>query len=188
MAAKKLPDQAWLRQRLEYDRETGFLTWKARPVSDFKGQREQVLWNGHYAGKMAGGISHHRHTDYVTIAIAGSRYLAHRIIWKMETGDEPPEVDHRDNDGTHNWFSNLRGATKTKNMQNSRKRSQNKTFKGVRFVQGGWQARITVNKKTHHLGSFRSAEEAHAAYCAAAREHFGEFANFGHSLPQSTLP
>lgn len=40
----------------------------------------------------------------------------------------------------------------------------------------GWCAHIRDHGKARHLGTFRTAEEAHAAYVAAAKEVFGEFA------------
>jgi hypothetical protein len=39
-----------------------------------------------------------------------------------------------------------------------------------------WIAQIGHNKQHFFLGSFDTPEQAHAAYCEAAREHFGEFA------------
>jgi hypothetical protein len=52
-------------------------------------------------------------------------------------------------------------------------------FRGVYRKGEKWQAQIKVSKRTVHLGSFQSPEEAHAAYLAAARAHFGEFAREG---------
>jgi hypothetical protein len=42
-----------------------------------------------------------------------------------------------------------------------------------------WRAEITVNGKTYKLGSYPTPEEAHAAYCAKAKELHGEFARTG---------
>jgi hypothetical protein len=44
---------------------------------------------------------------------------------------------------------------------------------------GKWQARIRVNGRVQHLGLFVDIEDAHAAYCAAAKLAYGEFANGG---------
>lgn len=49
----------------------------------------------------------------------------------------------------------------------------------ARFIDkrdGRWYSRITINGKHIHLGRFDTAEEAHAAYVAASREAYGEFA------------
>jgi hypothetical protein len=39
-----------------------------------------------------------------------------------------------------------------------------------------WQAQITHNKKVTYLGCFHTKEEAHSAYCDAAKRLPGEFA------------
>lgn len=41
-----------------------------------------------------------------------------------------------------------------------------------------YRAFISINGKNKHLGMFTTPEAAHAAYCAAALERFGEFAKF----------
>jgi hypothetical protein len=73
-------------------------------------------------------------------------------------------------------------ATDAQNRGNLSKRVNNTSgFKGVTYCDEAgrrrrWQAQITVNYKLLHLGRFFTREEAHAAYCRAAKEHFGEFA------------
>ena len=54
---------------------------------------------------------------------------------------------------------------------------------GVFRWRGHWSSAIRVNRKLIHLGTFDTPEAAHAAYVAAAKEHFGEFANPGHAAP-----
>lgn len=41
---------------------------------------------------------------------------------------------------------------------------------------GKYQAQIKVNYRSIYLGLFPTARAAHAAYIAAARKYFGEFA------------
>jgi hypothetical protein len=44
---------------------------------------------------------------------------------------------------------------------------------------GKWRACIYINGKRKHLGCFNNKDDAFAAYCEAAKELHGEFANFG---------
>lgn len=115
----------------------------------------------------------------VEIKLDGKSVLAHRIAWKIMTGDDPPDlVDHENRQDTDNRWDNLRLATHSQNMQN-RSVVNNKTtgLKGVFFIETSkrFRAYISVNKKRIHLGTYATKEEAHAAYCAAAKAHFGEF-------------
>lgn len=67
-------------------------------------------------------------------------------------------------------------------MRNTGKRSTNKSgYKGVywRADMGTWRAAITIDYKRVSLGYFDTPEQAHAAYCKAALELHGDFANFG---------
>lgn len=100
--------------------------------------------------------------------------LMHRMI----LGFPILEVDHADTNGLNNQRSNLRKATKTQNQQNQLKPVTPKTsqFKGVSKTRFGWVAHIGLNRRTIHLGSFRTEVDAALAYNEAARKHFGEFA------------
>ncbi len=58
----------------------------------------------------------------------------------------------------------------------------NKTgYKGVSYNKSGrkFSARISIHKKVIGLGTYDDAESAHHAYCKAAKELHGEFANTG---------
>lgn len=91
------------------------------------------------------------------------------------------QVDHRDRNGLNNTRANLRLATQSQNLQNSKRYRSNTTgFKGVCFFKpmGKFQSRITVNGVRKCLGYFDSAVEAGAAYQEAALQYHGEFARF----------
>jgi hypothetical protein len=101
--------------------------------------------------------------------------LMHRLIM----GVAHMHVDHRDGDGLNNRRTNLRLCTRSQNLGNSRCAPRNTSgFKGVRFNRriGRYYAQICVDHRSTYLGSYVTAEEAHAAYVRAAREKFGAFA------------
>lgn len=112
--------------------------------------------------------------------VGGDSLLAHRVIWKLVTGEDPNhlQVDHLDGDRTNNAWHNLRLATNTDNGFNRGRQSNNKSgFKGVSLhVQGRWVARIRSRGVDKHIGLFDTPEEAHAAYVEAAERLHGEFA------------
>jgi HNH endonuclease/AP2 domain len=116
---------------------------------------------------------------YRRITIKGRIYQAHQLAWLYMTGKWCSRViDHRDGDPSNNRWANLRRATISQNNANRRIHRNNKCgFKGVvRNHIGRWCAAIYKDGRRYHLGSFATPEEAHAAYVAAARKLFGEFA------------
>jgi len=100
----------------------------------------------------------------------------HRLIMN------PPEnlvVDHRNGDGLDNRRENLRLATKSQNLFNSRKRKNTSSqFIGVSFDKrsGLWVAYIGLCRKKIFLGYFKNEIDAAKAYDAAAKIYHGEFA------------
>lgn len=109
-----------------------------------------------------------------------SMALMHRLI--LDVTDSSINVDHRNGIRHDNQRHNLRTCTKAQNSWN-RPAQQNNTsgYKGVsrHTNTGKWQAIIGHNGARLNLGLFESAEAAHAAYCAKARELHGEYANTG---------
>lgn len=147
---------------LSYDPTTGIFEWKE---------------TGRGRKKRAGNINN---TGYRRISVGRMSYLAHRLAWFITYGYWPKGLlDHVNGDRDDNRIANLRECNRAQNMANSCKRSDNSSgFKGVSRDGDGWRAYIN----TRYLGHFSSIEEAHAAYCAAAREHFGEFFNPGQEI------
>ena len=174
------------RQLLEYDPETGTLRWKPRPSSMFNGEHAAAmcaLWNSRYAGKEAGCVTEVKPGQrYRMVTLFRKHYYAHRLALLIVNGEWPPDlVDHRDGDGLHNAFANLRPATPLQNAANQRRRSNNASgFKGVvRLKNNKFAAKIKSRGKLHYLGLFPTGELAHAAYVEAAERLHGEFASAG---------
>jgi hypothetical protein len=155
----------YVRSVLDYNPETGVLTWKKCP------RQPQLI------GKPAG---YHRPNGKIIINIKFRYYLAHRLIWLIMTGEWPTTgIDHRDHDGSNNRWNNLRLATQSQNIANAvRSRRNTSGFKGVHFFKktGRYQAYVgSVRNKRENLGYFDTAEEAFAAYCKRAKELYGDF-------------
>ena len=102
--------------------------------------------------------------------------LMHRLI--MNT-PECMNTDHANHDTLDNRKHNLRVCTKSQNMMNRRKQSNN--LSGVTGVYLGknnkkWRASIMVNRKNKHLGYFYNIKEAINCRKQAELKYFGEFA------------
>ena len=108
----------------------------------------------------------------------------HRELWEHLYGRIPfgMQVDHKSHgavSGLDNRRTNLRLAVETLNAANQRRRSDNTSgHKGVSFdvARGKWFAYINCGGQRTRLGFHASVLDAAAAYNAAAREMFGEFA------------
>ncbi len=149
-----------LRAVLRYDMDTGEFAWRVAQGSAVPGRR---------AGTING-------KGYRLIRIDGVVYSAHRLAWLYVRGEWPVRhIDHIDCNKLNSAFSNLREATNSQNMANAPLRCDNTSgFKGVtrRSHAKSWEARVGGT----HIGFFKTATEAHAAYVAKARELYGEFA------------
>lgn len=98
-------------------------------------------------------------------------YMA-RFILKSNA----PHIDHRDHNCLNNQKHNLRPCSALNNHQNRLPQKHSSIFKGVSAHGKVWDARIRVNRKLVHLGSFKDPYFAAKAYDKAALRYFGEFA------------
>jgi hypothetical protein len=159
-----------LREVLSYDPLTGEFRWK------IKTGRVCI-------GQISGSVSNQ---GYKNIRIDGTAYRASRLAFLYMIGRFPDfEVDHADSDPSNDTWANVREATRSQNIANTKRRSDNTSgFKSVCWSRAlrKWYARIHVNNKEIWLGAFVTPAEAHAAYLAAAIKHFGEFACDGREV------
>lgn len=175
---------AQLRAILDYNPETGEFRWKQRTPEMFAcgampSRRKCNAWNGRFAGQLAGNIEVFGY-HVIHIQHNGGSYKAHRLAWLWMTGEWPEDqIDHVNGERADNRFANLREATNSQNLANSKASSRNRSgHKGVYWFAESekWRANIRVNGRLISLGLFGNKEDAAAAYEAAAKLHFGEFA------------
>lgn len=170
---KPLPSLERLQELLAYDKQSGVLIWKVKPVKS----RSDVGFNNKVGGKTANTVGR---SGYLVVGIEKKYYLSHRIIWKLMTGADPvDQVDHVDGNRLNNRWSNLRAAANGQNIQNSRIRKDNVSgVKGVHWDahRKKWRAVITVNGYQRRVGRFSDLKEAEAAMTVARAKDHGEFA------------
>lgn len=172
---RPLPSVAELERLYDYNPSTGDISFKPRFGADGFTQS----WNRRYAGKVAGCVMN---VGYLFIRVRDQTLLGHRVAWALHHGAWPEgEIDHRDRDKLNNAIANLRLSTRTQNITN-RPGTAVSGFKGVCANKGTpdrFGASIRVNGKRLWLGTYGSPEEAHAAYCGAARTYHRAFAHTG---------
>lgn len=157
--SKALLTNARLKELLSYDASSGTFKW-IRTNS-----RRKV------AGSPAG--VRHKVDGRIYIGVDGRLYKAHRLAWLYMHGTWPlGGIDHIDGNPANNAISNLRTADQSENMQNLHRphRDSSTGFLGVTRRRGRFEARISCRGDRRLLGTFDTAEEAHAAYLMAKAE------------------
>lgn len=172
MKSNKYPSKEYLDECFIYDRETGTLVWRCRPVSHFFNKKCQKIMNKRMAGKVAGTIFTSNGKSYSVVSISNKRYYAHRVCYIIEHGCLPKEkeIDHIDGNGLNNSISNIRAVSELENRKNKRMHSNNSSgYSGVCFHSGAgkWYARIQINNKQISLGLYSSKDDAALAVHAA---------------------
>ena len=158
-------DQALVNKFFNYDPVSGELSWRLPTRRTHVGDVVRSLNN----------------KGYLVVGLAGKIILVHRVIWLMQTGVFPDQVDHIDHNRTNNSWVNLREVNNSDNQKNRSKSSNNTTgVTGVSVVKstGMLKASIRVNNRTIHIGTYKSLTEAKAAR-KAAEVRYGFHTNHG---------
>lgn len=167
----------YLRELLDYDPVTGSFVWRERKLRPGF-ERIDKGWNKRFAGKPV-AKRYHRH-GHLQIQIHCKNYMAHRVAWAIFYGFWPEfDLDHKNGNPDDNWIENLRPATHSQNMCNSKLRVDNTSgVKGVSWKEKEkkWQVYITKDGKTRSLARVASFNEAVAIRQRAEAELHGEFA------------
>jgi len=170
----------YVRECLDYNPETGVLTWKNRPRNHFSSDWKWKGWNTRYSGKPAGTPASN---GYLQIVFKPRFLQAHRLAWLISSGKWPAfQIDHINGIKTDNRISNLREATHAENCMNLGLRKSNTSgVKGVFWhkVANKWAAAIGVKGKRLHLGLFEKIEDATDRIRLAREEYHADFANHG---------
>jgi hypothetical protein len=130
------------------------------------------------AGSITGVL---RPDGYVQVMVDGKIFLAHRLAWLYVHGAMPEHyIDHINGIKNDNRIENLRDVYQNVNIQNQKRAKRNRTSSsmlGVSFCNQGrnkdkpYRARIVVDHKEIHLGTFSQEQDAHAAYLDAKRKY-----------------
>jgi hypothetical protein len=152
-----------IRDYIKYNPTEGSFTW--------------IKWNGSprcIIGKPAG---YRNNLGYRIIKFNRQVYKGSHVAFFCMTGKWPQQfMDHINRDKTDDRWENLREATKSQNGAN-RAPWGISGIKGVKVsYKNTYEANLRHNGKDIYLGSYKTVEEASAAYERAAKAYHGEFA------------
>lgn len=115
---------------------------------------------------------------YAIISLGdGQKLLLHRFLLEIYDRDYSVDrcVDHKNGNSLDNRIDNLRICSQGDNMKNIKKGDN--YVCGIKWLSESqkWEAVITHNYKTIHLGNYKEFEEAVYARLKKERELFGEY-------------
>lgn len=184
-----MPSQEVVRQYLSYNPTTGFVTKNKLTREFFKTDRGYGTHLTRDAGKVVGSKNA---GGYLFASVAGTVYPLHRLIWVLMEGDIPEGmfVDHRNGIRDDNRWENIKElVTWNQNQRNAAIRSDNRIgYKGVRLLPSGrfWARTNNPEGKQFSLGTYDTAEDAHAAVMKYNVETYGKYARTGPTVRRVT--
>lgn len=156
-----------IKEDMSYNPDTGEFWWKKQNPSKTR--------------QMDAPVGIVNTCGYITVKYKKKQFLLHRLAFYFMSGTLPEDnVDHINGDRRDNRWCNLREASCEENSQN-RKTSKNSTtgLIGVKlaFSKSAFPNRtkrytacISFRQKRYYLGLFKTAKEAHLAYCKKKAE------------------
>jgi hypothetical protein len=149
-----------------FDHKDGRLYWKK--VSH---QNKQYL-----VGQEVGSI--HK-TGYRHVTWQGKIHKVHRLIYLLEHGYLPKEIDHINGDRQDNRLENLRDVTRSQNQFNKSMCKNNTSgTRGVSWHKksNAWLVRVCANGKSKSIGYFKDLELAGLVADEARSIYHGNYA------------
>jgi hypothetical protein len=157
-----------LRELVAYDPETGVLT------------RRVTLASNAQAGQPITGVVGE---GYIQCVIKGQFFLGHRLAWQLHYGVVPAgHIDHINGNRADNRICNLRLATRSENLRNSKLRRDSVSgTKGVFWsaARKRWIASFAKPDGRRFWKACQTLADAQCAVIEARTALHGQFANHG---------
>ena len=149
-----------LNEYLEYNHETGVITWKKKPSNrvNVGAEAKKLETNG-----------------YVRIGFRRVLYQAHRVAYLLYHGEWPEgDIDHINGNREDNRIANLRVVTTRENGWNRVEHREDGLIPCVLFDKrrkvNPWRTQVHANGRHINVGQFPIKEEAIAARDRALAE------------------
>jgi HNH endonuclease len=103
---------------------------------------------------------------YRRVCVDQVSYARHRLIWKMLKGYDPDIIDHINGIPGDDRIENLQNTTQRHNTQKSLNTTDRKIQLplGVHPCKSKFRARIRINGRVTHIGTYDTPAEAAQAY------------------------
>lgn len=127
-------------------------------------------------GDKAGSLSG---SGYFQVHLNKKQIKLHQIIYSMHHGYIPKQIDHIDGNTLNNRIENLREATHTENMRNTKLRRNNKSgVKGVSWNKANkkWYVQLSIDGKKKGFGYYFDLEVARFVAETMRHKFHGNFA------------